>query len=301
MPVTVYRSTDSGAPVLTGLVGSMIALLDVCLVTGYGSKPAAGWSKPYTGTNLAVFRQGGGNLFYLDVDDTSVSAPANTAQGIGYEAMTAVGVGTGRFPAVGNQNHLTKSNTADATPRAWVLVADDRTFYLFTLAGATAGMYHGHAFGDFYSYVLPSDGYRTMLIGKSLSNPAGSNETLDKVSSTGGHNTARAYTGLGGASNFSKHGDTGKGSGSATLGIIAFPNPADGAAWIAPISILDSGNVVRGRMRGLFHWLHGIAAFADGDTVAGSGPYAGHTFLLLKTTGNSAAYCIDITGPWDTN
>jgi hypothetical protein len=35
--------------------------------------------------------------------------------------------------------------------------------------------------------------------------------------------------------------------------------------------------------------------------VAGADAYAGHTFLLFKATGNAAAYCIDITGPWDAN
>jgi hypothetical protein len=49
------------------------------------------------------------------------------------------------------------------------------------------------------------------------------------------------------------------------------------------------------------HWLHAAAAFGDQDTVTGTGPYAGRTFLLFKTTGNAAVYCIDVTGPWDTN
>lgn len=38
---TLYRSTDVGAPILTGSVGSLIALLDACLVNGYGSLRAS--------------------------------------------------------------------------------------------------------------------------------------------------------------------------------------------------------------------------------------------------------------------
>ena len=53
MTVRIYKSTDSGAPTLTGQAFSLISLLLACLVDGYGSKAAAGWTKPYTGTNLA--------------------------------------------------------------------------------------------------------------------------------------------------------------------------------------------------------------------------------------------------------
>ena len=36
MAVTLYKSTDSNAPVLMGQAGSLVNLLDACLVTGYG-------------------------------------------------------------------------------------------------------------------------------------------------------------------------------------------------------------------------------------------------------------------------
>ena len=40
MAVTVYRSTDTGAPALyTDSAGSLITILDACLVNGYGSQP----------------------------------------------------------------------------------------------------------------------------------------------------------------------------------------------------------------------------------------------------------------------
>ena len=41
MAVTVYRSTDASAPLLTNSNGSLIAVLRACLVDGYGSKPPA--------------------------------------------------------------------------------------------------------------------------------------------------------------------------------------------------------------------------------------------------------------------
>lgn len=45
MPVTLYRSTDDDAPALTK--GNLSLILKACLVTGYGSKPGAGWTMPY--------------------------------------------------------------------------------------------------------------------------------------------------------------------------------------------------------------------------------------------------------------
>lgn len=48
MAIRIYRSTDTGAPTrgaLTGLPVNMLRqILRACLVDGYGSKPAAGWS-----------------------------------------------------------------------------------------------------------------------------------------------------------------------------------------------------------------------------------------------------------------
>src|SRR6185436_20075392 len=37
MTVRFYSSRDAGAPVMNGNVGSMISVLDACLVNGYGS------------------------------------------------------------------------------------------------------------------------------------------------------------------------------------------------------------------------------------------------------------------------
>jgi hypothetical protein len=62
-----------------------------------------------------------------------------------------------------------------------------------------------------------------------------------------------------------------------------------------------SGTLLRGKFRGHYHFLHTLASVADGDTVSGSGVYAGHTFLIFKQTPAGGVHCIDITGPWDTN
>lgn len=61
MGVTVYRFDDAGAPTLSAAAGALISVLDACLVNGYGAKPAAGWTKAFSDTNQAAYRQGAGS------------------------------------------------------------------------------------------------------------------------------------------------------------------------------------------------------------------------------------------------
>lgn len=56
MAVTKYMSSDSGAPIMNGTQGSLVNVLDAILVNGYGSKSPAGWTKPFSGTSKAVYR-----------------------------------------------------------------------------------------------------------------------------------------------------------------------------------------------------------------------------------------------------
>src|SRR5690348_12633571 len=126
----VYSSSDTGAPVLTGQAGSLIAVLDACLVNGYGTQTAAGWTKAFSGTNKADYRMAGGNQFYLDVDDSAAQTAAGKEANVrGYEAMTALATGTNAFPTTTQfaapGQVIRKSATADATSRGWILVADD--------------------------------------------------------------------------------------------------------------------------------------------------------------------------------
>ena len=95
MTVRFYSSSDAGAPAVRGNTpGDIINLLTKCLVDGYGAKAGAGWTKPYTGTNVAAFRQGAGsNGMYLRIDDTSTEAGNRNARIVGYETMSDVNTG----------------------------------------------------------------------------------------------------------------------------------------------------------------------------------------------------------------
>lgn len=321
MAVRVYRSTDASAPVLTGQVGSLTSLLKACLVDGYGALAAAGWTNPFTGTNQRVFRPGSGVQHYFHVDDNSPDATAAAKEGqvAGSETATAWRTGTNFFPTTGQETEsglvIRKSATADATARAWMVIADARTCYVLLLTGDTAGFYMGAAFGEFYSLLTTADAFRSMVIGRQTKNSAavvvGAPEQLSAISigsgagTPGGHYIARVYTGLGTSAAFRKWGDTSR-SGSSALAFagsagLTIPEPVTGALHVAPIHLNANANVVHGRTRGMFHLCHnGTTAMSDGDVITGAGAYAGRTFLVVKG-GTAYVLLFDITGPWETN
>ena len=69
-------------------------------------------------------------------------------------------------------------------------------------------------------------------------------------------------------------------------GFVPYLNPADGGLYLSPIWISDTQNTplygIRGRLRGLWHFLHAYNSVADGDTVSGVGDLSGKTFYLLR-------------------
>lgn len=316
----IYRNTDASAPVMDGTVSALIDVLDGCLVNGYGAKAAAGWTKPYTGTDLAAYLQGAGSGFYLRVNDAGPGAGgAKEARIIGYETMSDVNTGTGPFPTAAQMTNglfVRKSVAADATARDWIVIADDRTLYVFIkseVAVGVAGFWLAFGFGDFYS-VVNSDAYNCMIIGRITENSATTTvDKLDVLNSGGiitgnvtGNYVARAYTGTGGSLVVGKVGNYGLSASATQLnGVMAYPNPSDGGMYISKVWIVDvttaPANSVRGWLRGFWCFLHPIASVADADTVSGTGDFAGKTFLFIKTSGNSGVYMIETSNTLDTN
>lgn len=56
VPVTVYRSTDEGAPQLSDAPGSLKTVLKACLTNGYGTKQPLGWEMQYEDGHAACWR-----------------------------------------------------------------------------------------------------------------------------------------------------------------------------------------------------------------------------------------------------
>jgi hypothetical protein len=387
--LTIYRSSDSGAPVLTGQVGALVALLDACLVNGYTAsvtsitrsggtatvtvpvphnlidgqlvtiagaaetdyngtfaitvvtgvvftytvpgapatpatgvitylRIAAGWSKPFTGTNKAAFKQGAGSFFYVRVqDDAPGAGAAREARVVGYETMTNVDTGTDLFPTAAQKTNglfVRKSSTADATARNWILFADSTTFYLYVLsAGAdtTPTAYRAFCFGDIYS-LKTADNYKAFIAARNAENDTSATaDTLDLLTTivTAASNSnyiARGHNETAGAVNIGKHGDNAKAN-SVTLGIglVAYTNPGNGAFYLSRVWVHDPTttpvNGLRGRMRGLWQFLHPVGSVIDGDILIGTGELFGKTFLVVKASGNGGMYIMETSDTVESN
>lgn len=127
MPATLYQSTDSGAPQLTATAGSLIQVLDAVLVNGYGSKSPAGWTKEFSGTNTAVYRNGPDSAArtFFRIEDISGSY----ATVVGYHDMTDINTGTYRIPS--NTSYTTNLGRQIYTSSPhWLALADSKTLFL---------------------------------------------------------------------------------------------------------------------------------------------------------------------------
>lgn len=118
--VTVFSSTDKGAPILSGDAGSLKTLLKACLVTGYGDKQGLGWQMLYEtdDKNSACFVSNDptASKFVLKVDNSSANVKLSA-----YQSMTSFT--QGEKPMVENQIYQTKKCE-------WRLIGHGKTFVL---------------------------------------------------------------------------------------------------------------------------------------------------------------------------
>jgi hypothetical protein len=293
---------------------SVMPIVQYCTVTG--------WTQKYGPTsNEIAYQQGGGNTFFLDIEDNGASntqggagAPtARDARVYGYETMSAVKVGTQMTPATGTISVWRKSASADATTRPWVVAADDRTVYLFAFAGDTSTPYTAAGAGEFYS-MLPADPYRFMVL-SNVAETAGALSTANQlmanlvgsITTQTGKYAMRNYLGIGVPIAISLLGDARFGNnGISWAGAIQYPNGPDGGMWVVPIVVAELSLLnIRGRLRGLSYPAQATLNFTDGDTVAGANAYAGKTFLCLKPTvssvGITGIFLVETSDTWETN
>lgn len=319
---TIYKSTDASAPVLNGTSGALVAVINACLVDGYGSKSPAGWTKT-TGASKAAYQQGAGSVgHYMRVqDDGPGGASYCEARITGYESMSDVDTGTNPYPTAAQGAGgvamfvARKSVSADSTPRPWIIAADSRTFYLWMQTGDTgwnpAGTYTAFFFGEFFSVKPTTDSFRNLIIGRYLENSNNlthTGEFTDGISASitsalSGHVIARSYSGGGASIVATKGGDNFKGGGvTYLLGVTQYPNGTDNSLYMSPVWIAESAaGTVRGTMRGFWHICHAIAGFSDGDTFSGANELAGKAFMLIKISGNAGIYCIETSNTLDSN
>lgn len=190
----VLRSTDGGAPTLSGTAGSLIGVLDALLNIGGGG---TFWAKAFTGTNKAAYRSSVGERFYLRVDDAGAQVSAVR----GFATMSDVDTGTGIFPTTGQETNwgVRKSNTANSTARAYIGLATDRFFYLLISGGWTGSGQELFVFGEPIK-LQASDTGTTVLKGVPLTAITGAGWMGGSNASTPS-NIAGAYTAPGTDSN----------------------------------------------------------------------------------------------------
>jgi len=307
MTVRVYRWDDASAPALSGAAGALTALLSACLVSGYGAKAAAGWTETTVSTNVKNYTNAGSGKS-VKVSNNAVSS---TARVVGCESSDGT---TGPFfpteAQLSGGLYWYVSSTADSTARPWVLVADNKRFYLWigysvaTSTGlGTAAAMQTYFAGD----ITPNkgdDAFHFAVIGGASAGATASNFGtvlgLSTQTSTGQY-LSRSYSQTGGSIAFGKLSDYGI-QNSTTIGAsygITYPDPVSGGMILAPVRVTEASGNIRGVMPGLWAPQH-VLPGNPGDTFTGVGPLAGKTMLLLDSMA-AATRCriaLEISDTW---
>ena len=253
----------------------------------------------------------------LRIDDTTTSR----ARVVGYEAMTDINTGTGRFPTeaqFAGGLYLPKSDATTTAARPWRMYISERVMILAVAPHESYPDSYGvYVLGDFVSS-KGVDPYACMVSGGGLgvSNTSagdaldGSAAISSRTSSDHACYVARGALGVGGPLGLNKLGPLAtssrvfSGSSSYATMPLTFPNPSDNSLRVGPVDLYQGGDL-RGVLLGVYHSpqpLIGSGAFATGQRIVGQGPYAGRTFeaITVGEPGSSPAgvMFVDITGPW---
>jgi len=314
MPFTIYKSNDTSAPTISGTAGDLTTALDAILVNGYGSKSAAGWTIDKTATNKRAYKMAASGSLVQNImrirDNAGGTGGAKEAQIRGFATMSDIDTGTSPFPSTAlsaltdNSWIIRKSVTADAATRPWIAFADGRQIMMWIQSGDTANYYHAFYFGDMADYV-PASTNPTICCAKGFeNNPAISTSALfpcgqTSLAAQAGYSLAMSHLGTGAGTGFtlvlfSANLIEQTTTAHSLTGLIAAPNPADGGLYLHPCFVVDittGGNkTLRGELRKLYATLQPSSTFSDGDTVSGTGAYAGRTFQVVKLVGISTGY-----------
>lgn len=319
--VRYYRHDDAGAPTLSGQVGALTNLLRKCLVgtsgIAYGAKPSAGWSEAFIGAaaNIAVFRNNaaeGGSGAYMRVDDNASGAgAARDAKLTGYAVMTDINTGSNATASP----WVRKSQTADATARKWLVVADGLTAWVFVWEnGGAIGLGRDCAImglGD-YACVVPSSAYRYFAMGGEWANDTFSHIRA-LLASTSAHQsqtdmgnglTVPALDGISAVVQARIEHPTRMVTGAmAGVGGSIFPanpHPISGDTYFERDPVMTQAGVLLGRLRGLVLPFQSIISAPAGVAYA---PIPGAVLVKSRAmdyTNNEcgAAFLVDTAGPW---
>jgi hypothetical protein len=300
MTVRRYSAIDVDSPLLLPETGSLNNVLKTCLNEGYVGRPAAGWAIPYSdGYEKVVYQGGAGSRSRcFRVYDDNTSAP-NLASIYGFETMTDVDNGTGKFPSDSQvvapaYSSILKNTSETVAARNWLIFADSRLCFLIINPEANTTFVNADmiVFGDFVSF-NNSDEYNTLLIGRinqttTLSYNGNVRLTNTIGNTVNGHHAPRSYTQIGNSIRLGKHGDDSNAG-------VQFPNPVDGGLIMSRYWITEP-DVLRGYIPGLWYLASPYTNFTHGDTFSGTGALAGKTFEIVRVYG--AALAIETSDTW---
>lgn len=274
----------------------------------------AGWTKPFSGTNIAVYRGNTvtGTGMYLRVDDTSTL----NATVRGYESMTDATTGYGPFPTttqIAAGDYMVKSTVASAAVRPWTFFADDRGFFYFCKNGDTALEHKNHYFGDILS-LKSNDPYGCVLRAYPAApdttttlNPQSFAVSDANSSYTGGLYAPRAANALGGAvvlhnTPLLMAGLALNGSALGATGLM-YPSQVDNGLQLGTVLIYNALGI-RGSYPGLLVTNQNVGdTFSSNSLVLGTGTQAGKVYMAMRCDALAAGASrpvvfIDINSDW---
>ena len=302
-----------------------------------------GWEKPFAGTHKAAYRSKNPaspqNLLLID---NSLKTPNYTTgwakwANVGIvedlsDIDTIVGAQAPYEPNNPTQNwkqvsgsqwgwykwyhartgQYESSGDSGGGARNWVLVGDDRLFFLFctNAAGYDWCGRNCYCFGDLISF-KPGDNYATVLAADDnywgMSNRwsyPGQYSGYGLVSSLDftGKVLLRNHTQLGNPVRFGLTSlNTNNGQQICGRGPTPFPNGADYSLWLLPTYVRQEDGHMRGILPGML-WMPQDRPYSDQTIVDNVVGQEGRRFLLVRTQYSSetegAQIAFDITGPW---
>lgn len=209
------------------------------------------------------------------------------------------------------------NNNADSSGgtggnKGWVLVGDDRGFYLFNEWQVAVYGRAGYFFTDFASF-RQGDAYNTLLTATEWYAAANTSPGYNGVDYNSYCNRSLDFTGkvlmrdhlqVG---NYIRAGFLGLNTNNAQQitgysTAVPWPNGPDYGLILHPVYLRhETPGHLRGKMPGIF-WVHNDSPMADLNIVSGVTGYPGRKFLIVtsgySSASNAARYAFDITGPW---
>ncbi|MFM2053085.1 MAG: hypothetical protein RL456_1122 [Pseudomonadota bacterium] len=281
-------------------------------------RPPLGWTKPYSGTNTAMYQRTDpqATAMLLRVADTA--AAPQYARAFGVESATDIDTYTGPFPTTAQASggiHISKGAN-DSSGKRWMAVGDSKTVYLFSddanYPWNSIGGLHSFYFGDVSSYRSGGDAYGCIIGGV---NDSGVNYNLLSIRPDQANYIylARPSSHLGGsilAAPWGRAENAAPGGTSSNCGG-SFPSAVDGGMPIERSILVRENNSgqnypIRGEMRGLSYPLATIAANGaealKSLTAAVLSNWIGSndSYLFAPTAGqgNAGGVLFNITSEW---